>query len=178
MPNKSNVKASSRLKGWWRFRNEALERVAFIVAIVGFPLLVISTGAVLYQFIEVRHIASSQNYILLSNLFLRDANIAIIDAIEINAIDGKRQILREHGGENTNTRLDNYLGDFDTIDQVYKEGLLTEDQMCRSFSYYVTATLKNEEVKKYMADNPSYFDGIKDLKAAVEKSKKKNCHSL
>jgi len=50
--------------------------------------------------------------------------------------------------------------------------------MCRSFSYYVTATLKNEEVKKYMADNPSYFDGIKDLKTAVEKSKKKNCHSL
>ena len=29
-----------------------------------------------------------------------------------------------------------------------------------------------------MADNPSYFDGIKDLNIAVEKSKKKNCLSL
>ncbi len=174
MPNNSGA----RLKGWWRFRNETLERVAFIVAIVGFPLLVISTGAVLYQFIEVRHIASSQNYILLSNLFFRDANTAIIDAIEVNAIDGNTQILRDHGGNNSNTRLDDYLGDFDTIDQVYRDGLLTEDQMCRSFSYYVTATLKNDEIKKYMADNPTYFDGIKNLNAAVEKSKKKNCHSL
>jgi len=178
VPNKSNLRTGSRLKGWWRFRNETLERAAFIVAIVGFPLLVISTCAVLYQFIEVRHIASSQNHILLSNLFFRDANTAVIDAIEINAIDGKKQILRKHGGEYTDTRLDNYLGDFDIIDQVYKEGLLTEDELCRSFSYYVTATLKNEEVKQYMAKNPDYFDGIKELKAVVDKSKKKSCHSL
>jgi hypothetical protein len=50
--------------------------------------------------------------------------------------------------------------------------------MCRSFSYYVTATTKNEEVKQYMAKNPDYFDGIKELKAVVDKSKKKSCHSL
>lgn len=53
----------------WHFSRDQLERVAFMVAIVGFPLLLISTCAVLYQFIEVRHIASSQNNILLSNLF-------------------------------------------------------------------------------------------------------------
>ena len=133
MPNKSNVQASSRLKGWWRFRNETLERVAFIVAIVGFPLLVISTCAVLYQFIEVRHIASSQNYILLSNLFFRDANIAIIDAIEINAIDGKKQILREHGGENTNTRLDNYLGDLIPLTKCTKRGCLPRTRCAGPF---------------------------------------------
>jgi len=166
------------MKRWWHFRREALERVAFIVAIVGFPLLLVSTCAVLYQFIEVRQIASAQNNILLSVLFFRDANTAIIDAIEFNAIDGKKQILKDHGGEYSNTRLDNYLGDFDIVDQVYREGLLTEDQMCRTFSYYVTATIKNEEVKKYMADNPDYFDGIKNLKSAIEKSKKKTCHLL
>ena len=98
MPNKSNLRASFRLNGWWHAKNETLERVAFIVAIVGFPLLVISTCAVLYQFIEVRHIASSQNHILLSNLFFRDANTAIFDAIETDSIDGKKQILRKHGG--------------------------------------------------------------------------------
>lgn len=166
------------MKRWWRFKTDTLERLAFIVAIVGFPLLLVSTCAVLYQFIEVRHIASSQNHIQLSILFFRDANTAIIDAIEINAIDGKKQILKEHGGEFGNTQLDNYLGNFDIVDQVYKEGLLTEDEMCRSFSYYVTATTKNEEVKQYMTKNPDYFDGIKELKAVVDKSKKKSCHSL
>lgn len=164
------------MKRWWHFRREALERVAFIVAIVGFPLLLISTGAVLYQFIEVRQIASSQNNILLSVLFFRDANTAIIDAIEINAVDGKKQILKRHGGEYSDTRLDNYLGDFDIVDQVYREGLLTEDQMCRTFSYYVAATTKNEEVKKYLADNPDYFAGIKDLKSTIDKSRRKSCH--
>ena len=142
------------------------------------PLLLISTCAVLYQFIEVRHIASSQNNILLSNLFFRNANTEIIDAIEVNAIDGKTQVLKEHGGEFSKTRLDNYLGDFDTIDQVYKEGLLTEVEMCRSFSYYVRATLKNDEINNYMAANPDYFDGIKELAAAVANSKLKTCHSL
>jgi hypothetical protein len=165
------------MKRWWHFRRDALERVAFIVAIVGFPLLFISTGAVLYQFIEVRLIASSQNNILLSVLFFRDANTAIIDAIEINAVDGEKQILKRHGGEYSDTRLDNYLGDFDIVDQVYREGLLTEDQMCRTFAYYVTATTKNEEVNKYLADNPDYFAGIKDLKSTIDKSKRKSCHS-
>ena len=167
-----------KMKRWWHIKTGMLERLAFIVAIVGFPLLLLSTGAVLYQFIEVRHIASSQNHIQLSILFFRDANTAIIDAIEVNAIDGKSKILKKHGGVFSNTRLDSYLGNFDTVDQAYKEGLLTEDELCRSFSYYVTATVKNEEVKQYMAENPDYFDGIKDLKAVVDKSKKKSCHSL
>jgi hypothetical protein len=164
---------------WWqRLKRDTLERVAFFVAIVGFPLLLISTGAVLYQFVEVRHIASSQNHIQLSILFFRNANTEIIDAIEISAIDGKTQILQDHGGKYTNTRLDNYLGDFDIVDQVYRERLLTEDEMCRTFSYYVIATLKNEEIKRYMANNLTYFDGIRDLETAVEKSKSKNCRAL
>jgi hypothetical protein len=100
-------------KRWWQqLKRDTLERVAFIVAIVGFPLLLISTGAVLYQFIEVRHIASAQNHILLSTLFFRDANTEIIDAIEMNAVDENTQILKDHGGKYSNTRLDNYLGDF------------------------------------------------------------------
>jgi hypothetical protein len=94
----------------------------------------------------------------------------------MNAIDQKTQILKEHGGEFNNTQLDNYLGDFETIDQVYGEGLLTEDQLCMSFSYYVTATAKNEEVQKYMADNPGFFSGLKKLRVVVTNSKNKNCH--
>ena len=166
-------------KRWWqRIKRDALERIAFIVAIVGFPLLLISTGAVLYQFVEVRHIASSQNHIQLSILFFRNANTEIMDAIERNAIDGKTQVLEDHGGKYSNTRLDNYLGDFDIVDQVYREGLLTEDEMCRTFSYYVTTALKNEEIRKYIANNPAYFDGIQDLDAAIARSKSKNCRPL
>jgi hypothetical protein len=101
-------------------------------------------------------------------MFLRDANTGIINAIEKR--NGK--ILTEH----TTTQLDNYLGDFETIDQAYREGLLTPDELCTSFSYYVTATSKNEEVQKYMAENSEFFGGLKDLEAVVKHSTNKNCH--
>jgi hypothetical protein len=71
--------------------------------------------------------------------------------------------------------LDNYLGDFETINQVYQDRLLTEDQLCVSFSYYVTITAKNAEIQKY-AENYDFFGGLQDLTSAVTKSTDKNCH--
>lgn len=151
-----------------QFKAETLERIAYIVAIIGFPLLLLSTIGVFYQLTEIRRVAASQNNIALSTMFLRDANTGIINAIEKK--DGK--ILEQY----TTTQLDNYLGDFETIDQVYREGLLTEDELCTSFSYYVTATTQSEEVQKYVIANPGFFGGLKDLEAVVKNSTNKNCH--
>ncbi len=153
------------------FKTETLERIAYIVAIVGFPLLLLSTIGVFYQLTEIKRIASSQNNIALSTMFLRDANAGIINAIKKKG----GEILIEHGGQYTTTQLDNYLGDFETIDQVYREGLLTEDELCTSFSYYVTATTKNEKVQKYLIENPEFFSGLKHLEAMVKNSTNKNC---
>jgi hypothetical protein len=69
--NKSNVQASSRLKGWWRFRNETLERIAFIVAIVGFPLLVISTCAVLSIYRSKAHRVIAELHFIEQSVFPR-----------------------------------------------------------------------------------------------------------
>jgi hypothetical protein len=104
-------------------------------------------------------------------MFLRDPNVAIIGAIERNA-----EIVKEGGGESTTTQLDSYLGDFETIDQAYSEGLLTEDEFCTSFSYYAELTAKNEKVQKYLLANPKFFDGLKHLESVVKNSKNKNCH--
>jgi hypothetical protein len=167
--------AKNIVRKWWRLANDNLERIAYIVAITGFPLLLVSTILVYNQLVDVRRIAASQNNIQLSILFLRNNNIAIIKAIERNVDDHKTQILRANGGSFDTTQLDNYLGDFETIDQVYREGLLTEDEMCVSFSYYVGITAKNQEIKKYLADNADFFGGVVDLATAVARSKDQNC---
>lgn len=162
-------------KNWFRFETETLERAAYIVAIVGFPLLLVSTIGVFYQLRVVTQIAASQNNIALSTMFLRDTNSAIVNVIETNAADHKTQILKEHGGKFDDTQLDAYLGDFETIDQVYREKLLTEAELCTSFSYYVVATAKNEEIQKYLAANRDFFGGLLDLKVVVTSSKNKDC---
>jgi hypothetical protein len=72
--------------------------------------------------------------------------------------------------------LDKYLGDFDTIDEVYRDGLITEGQLCRSFFYYVVTTMRNERVAQYLKKNPNYFGGIQDLSEVMARSKKRDCH--
>jgi hypothetical protein len=121
----------------------------------------------------LKTIAASQNNIALNTMFFNDANTGIIDAIESN-----KPILKEHKGSYTDDQLDNYLGDFDTIDQVYSEKLLTEDQMCISFSYFVVTALSNPEVKNYIAlpTNNDFFGGIEDLSKDVASSTDQNCN--
>lgn len=152
-------------------KTEALERATYWVAIIGFPLLVISTGLGLYQLREVRRIASSQNNIALNSEFLNGANSAVI-----NAIENKRPILKEHGGRFNSTELDNYLGDFETINLAFREGLLSEGELCTSFSYYVGITMKNGEIKKYLTENFDYFGGLTDLYKIINESKNSDCH--
>jgi hypothetical protein len=120
-------------------------------------------------------VVSSQNNIALSTLFFNDVNTGIIDALETGG-----PILSIHEGKYTNAQLDNYLGDFETIDSAHSEGLLSEDEFCVSFSYYVTLTSQNPEVKAYLASNreqdTGFFGGLSDLVNVVAKSKNVNCH--
>ncbi len=153
---------------------EKLEKAAAIVTIVGFPVIVASMVFAFYQLSDLRKVASSQNNIALTAEFFDPTNTGVIDAIENN-----QPILVEHKGKYTDAQLDNYLGDFETIDSVYGEGLLTEDEMCISFSYYVGATSKNQEIKTYIAGQPrgsGFFAGLAELSAIVAKSTDQNCH--
>jgi hypothetical protein len=154
-----------------RIKTETLERIAYIFAIVGFPLLLLSTLGVLYQLLVVTRIASSQNNIALNTMFFHsDSNNGIIDAIE----NGK-DILKKNHGEFNNTQLDNYLGDFDTIYQAYAEGLLSPDELCTSFSHYITTANENKEVAEYIKENTKFFGGIILLKDIVAKIPNENC---
>ena len=50
----------------------------------------------------------------------------------INAIQNDKPILVENGGSYSDVDLDKYLGVFDTIELVYRDGFLSDDHLCDS----------------------------------------------
>jgi hypothetical protein len=45
--------------------------------------------------------------------------------------------LVENGGSYSDVELDKYLGAFDTIELVYRDGFLSDDHLCSLFSFYI-----------------------------------------
>jgi hypothetical protein len=85
-------------------------------------------------------------------------------------------------GKFTEVQLDNYLTDFETIDEVYEEGLLSEAQLCM-FSYYITLTASNNEISEYIkkirqaqtTGSKPFFIGYYRLVGLVRKSRLPDC---
>jgi hypothetical protein len=117
---------------------------------------------------------SSQNNIALNTEFFNPTNTNIIGNIENN-----QPILIENKGEFTDAQLNNYLEEFESVDDVYNEGLLSQADMCDSFSYYVQITDKNKEIQNYIQGQQKsdfrFFTGYQELSKVVANSKNKNC---
>jgi hypothetical protein len=84
--------------------------------------------------------------------------------------------LVENGGSYSDVDLDKYLGAFNTIELVYRDGFLSDDHLCASFSFYIKEANKNDEVKEYVAKYSNFFSGIRNLFPAVSKSKSEYYH--
>ena len=166
-----------------------LDKCTALVTIIGLPLLLISLLFACQLDRKVRDqieelttiskaqlaIAKSQNNIALNHMFYGDPrNVGIIEAIE-----NKKPILKASGGDGqfSNAQLDKFLGDLETVHDVYKEGLLTDDELCGSFSVYIHEAEANQEIKDYLKANAKYFSGLPDLFAIVDNSKNEYCHN-
>ena len=53
----------------------------------------------------------------------------------IHAIQNNKPVLVENGGSYSGVELDKFLGVFDTIALVYRDGFLSDDHLCSSFAY-------------------------------------------
>jgi hypothetical protein len=172
-----------------------LDKCTALVTIIGFPLLLASliSAVVLDRKVSRQieelttiaksqkevaddqlKIAKSQNNIALNQMFYGDPrNVGIIEAIE-----SKKSILKTPGGDGqfSNAQLDKFLCDLETVYDVYDEGLLTDTELCGSFSVYIQEVEANQEIKDYLKANAKYFSGLPDLFAIVDKSKNEYCH--
>ena len=151
---------------------------AALVTIVGFPLLIGSLwfayrldSVISEQLGEIKRIAQSENSIDLNTMLFNDSSNAGI----ISSIQNNKPILVGHGGSYSTVDLDKYLGAFNTVALVYRDGFLSDDHLCGSFAFYVKEANENSEVKNYLAEYPSYFDGFRDLLTVIKNSKSSLC---
>ena len=166
------------MRAW--LKSLTLEKCAALVTVIGFPLLLVSLfygyrldDHIVVQVSELRRIAQSQNSIALNQMFFgNEHNLGIIDAIE-----HKKPILDTAGGSFSSTQLDKYLGDLETVYDVYDEGLLSIVELCGSFSAYAQEAEGSEEVQRYLKqpENSNYFDGLPKLFDVVDHSKADGC---
>jgi hypothetical protein len=146
--------------------------VALTWALIVFTVvLVVMTGMLI---VDGRRATSIQNNIALTAAFFTDTNTKIITAIE-----GKLPILAENHGQFNDAQLDNYLGNFDTIESAYSDSLLSEEDLCDSFSYYVNLSNQNMEIQNYIAaqqkKDPAFLTSLTHLASIISQSKNQNC---
>jgi hypothetical protein len=151
---------------------------AALVTIVGLPLLLASLWfahrldtVISEQLGEIKRISQSENSIALNAMLFNDSSNAGI----ISSIQNNKPILAENGGSYSTVALDKYLGAFNTVALVYRDGFLSDDHLCGSFAFYVEDANGNSEVKKYLAEYPKYFGGFRDLLTAITNSKSPSC---
>ena len=149
---------------------QRLVRLTWVLAAFTAVLIILTV----FLITDARDQISSQNNIALNRQFFTQGNIEII-----NAIERSQPILLEHGGRFTSTSLDNYLGTFEVVQSSYEKGLLKEEDLCSSFSYYLELTGGNQEIKEYIMDqqktNAGFFSGFLDLVDLVLRSEDQNC---
>lgn len=174
-PEVAPALTTSRMR-WADIRSDQLERAAHAATIIGVPLFLLTVLLGYFQILEGNRAARLTNFITLANRVFNPTNTEIIDAIE-----NWKPILAPEG-KFTEAQLDNYLADFDTIDEVYEEGLLTEAQLCK-FSYYIMLTTTNKEISDYIkkirqaqtATSKPFFIGYYRLVELVGKSRLPDC---
>lgn len=129
---------------WIGIISDQLERAAHAATIIGVPLVFLTVLFGYFQTVDSNRAARLTNFIALTNRFFNSTNTEIIYAEE-----NWKPVLAPVG-KFTEAQLDNYLADFDTIDEAYEEGLLSEVQLCM-FSYYIILTATNKEISGYIA---------------------------
>jgi hypothetical protein len=123
---------------------------AALVTIVGLPLLLGSLWfsyrldiVISEQLGEIKRIAQSENSIGLNTMLFNDSSNASI----ISSIENNKPILVENGGNYSTVDLDKYLGAFNALALVYRDGFLSDDHLCGSFAFYVEEANQNSEIQ-------------------------------
>ena len=112
-----------------------------VVAIVGG---VIFAG---YQLRDLRNNQSAQFMLEFNQALSSPINTKIIFALENN-----KPIFIENGGEFTTADIDNYLGNYELLNNTYQVGLISNDMLYNGFSYDIVKTYQNTEIKNYLAE--------------------------
>ena len=140
-------------------------------------LTVATVTLVVFQMYDAQQTMRLQTALSLNSEFFNNANNLRV----ISAIEGGGPLLKENnkGGVLSETQIDHYIGEYETIDEAYRGHALTEDMLCDFFSDYVLETYDHPELRAYVAMSkkmdPLYFEGLDHLYQVVKASKDPRC---
>ncbi len=81
-------------------------------------------------------------------------------------------VLKEHGGKFERWELDAYLGFYETIANLFTNGLIRDDMLYTNFSYNLVKASRNPEIFSYVESlqekDSELFAGFQDMALALE----------
>jgi hypothetical protein len=125
-----------------------------------------------YQLRELRLQNSADLSLRLGQELDSRQNVRLEDALDS---DPATPILRAHAGKFTVDQLDGYLGEYETLDDLYQSGLITCPMMYNEFSYDIETAYRNRDVMAQVAherkeeNDPTIWQGFLDLGRQFDK---------
>lgn len=144
--------------GRWKIFSSLLQILQAIAAIA-------IIAGVIFTAIQIRDLRNNQSAQLMLE-FDRELN-SNINASIITAIENNLPILKENGGEFTETDIDHYLGIYELLNNISEVGIISDDMLYNAFSYWVVTTYQNKEIQDYLSkireEDESFFLGFEIL---------------
>jgi hypothetical protein len=83
------------------------------------------------------------------------------------AIQNDKPVLKEHGGEFTEDDLDGYLDLYETMNDIYAKGLVSQDMLVSAYSFWLGKAYHNAEIQDYLVrirkEDPRFYSGFEQL---------------
>jgi hypothetical protein len=150
-----------------------ISRAAFteILHFVEVAAIVSATIFAGFQLHALRNQNSADLALRMDQEFETRANEKVMDALDS---EPTAPILKRAKGSGSITvlQLDGYLGQYETLDDFYRNGLITCGMMYNEFSYDLENAYKNKDVMNEVAqerkDDPTVWEGFIDLGKAFD----------
>jgi hypothetical protein len=88
------------------------------------------------------------------------------------AVEYNKPILRANHGKFTEEDLESYLGILDSLNDVYRQGLITKDLFYSAYSYDIEKAYDNAEVQTYLKEirkeDPDFYSGFERLAKEIK----------
>jgi hypothetical protein len=120
----------------------------------------------LLQFHYYTQIESAKLMIEFNNQ-LRNGQSNYSDFLE--AVDNDNPILKTSGGKFSDIQIDNFLVEWELLEQMREKHLISEDMLYDAFSYEVEATWNHKDIQTFIRDarkqdnSPDLYSGFQDL---------------
>lgn len=124
-------------------------------------------SGVIFAVIQIRdyRVKSSAELVLRFGEYLdEDPYLSISQVLDTSNVSTK---ILQPAGRFSSGEIDRYLGTFETLGDLYYNGLITFEMLDINFSYYIQKAYSNEEIRAYVMDahrtNPKWWTNFIQL---------------